>query len=347
MNINVSYDKEKLIAKYLDARAKVKEKSESLCIWPVYKNDLNGFGIENVSSFGIQSCFSYTREALNAQKDGNVQYHTLSWINLEGDIEEAKKYPYAYIVASTERDLMDIERCGFPLNRVFINVNVGMNRGGFSVDKVNEIFATYPEGVDRNVFSHCPYSGEKVSKYIKNLNEAYSKIDNICNASVGNSSVYEYVIECETSPFTFKNSGFIMLRLGRALVFCGQISIPVLRAWEVKKGENLGYDHPAIEDMTVGIIPIGYFSTERREYVYDSSGNKLPVVTQMNDTTIVKLDGSNLNIDPTGKLDQYVYLFKNTDEDGKNWNGKVPVQEHFMNHVMDIVRWGKRFKFPR
>lgn len=224
----------------------------------------------NVDYFGV----AYADEGVELRKEG-IKIPVIVMNAEEGSFDEIIAHnlePSIYSFRQLDkfiRALIDHQIKSYP---VHIKIDTGMRRLGFLTDDVDELInaiTSQPEVRIKSVFSHLaaadnPNEDVFTQKQIQIFDYCAQKLE----TGLGY-TFFKHILN--TSGIErFPNAHFDMVRLGlglygssdtiKTLEPVGTLSTVISQIKTVKKGESVGYSRNqyALEDTTIGVIPIGY-----------------------------------------------------------------------------------------
>lgn len=302
-------------------------------IIPVIKNNCNGLGIETMAKVFDKLtdivATSYAEEILPL----DIEARKLAWI---WDVES---YSRLYHNATEKqkakvelvcKELDQVQFCydnNIPIHLAF---NIGMNRGGFTLTDIKSLCDIIKDyNYPLYLTTHCPAEDrlyiedyeERFWKLFETINEYSTLKITEFNTHYTNSAVFKTL--SNDKPFL---GGYA--RLGEHLLLPKTIeedgenynpvtvSTKIAHIQKVAAGETVGYQHyKASRDMTVAVLPVGYYNFDNINTVYcPKTSTKFKVLAQMHDTTIIRIpDGFNLQ-----RGDEIVLLNNKLMYD--NWN---------------------------
>lgn len=264
---------------------------------PVIKNNCNQLGFIKMFEFfkglGCKTiCCSYARELLKVADDDTVWKMAWNW---RPDEEYAKIKKLMLVCKNKEQ----IEFCLKHNIKYFVCFNLGMARGGFTIDDIPNI--DFPI---ENILTHCPHPTlQGLDIYEKQVFELLDILKNagynIKEVSAGNTLV----------TMMKPSLRFDYCRVGGGLVMPNygygaepknykplEVKTYISSIEEVKALNYVGYDFKCIEkDSITAIIPVGYYTFNtplKRVLVHTKSGDyKCEVIAPMHDTTVIDVSG--------------------------------------------------------
>ncbi len=213
-----------------------------------------------------------------------------------------------------------------------IEINTGMGRCGFDMDKLDEIL--FLKDLDINfcgTFSHLSFSFAKKSEFVEKQREKFEKAVEYLNEKGFKTGVLH--LANSSAFFKYENTHFDMVRVGSALLGriaeaasfnlkkVGYLKSQIIETNFLKKGENIGYANTYCvkRDTKTAIIPIGYadgFMVEKKNdtfrffdilrYIYNDLKPK---------KYFVKINGKNARI--LGRVGMFNIIADVTDIDAK------------------------------
>jgi alanine racemase len=167
------------------------------------------------------------------------------------------------------RALIDLDIKSYPIH---IKVDTGMRRLGFMTHEIEELISTLssqPEVRVKSIFSHLAASEDEREDLF--TNKQIQRFQYMCHnieSGIGYNCIKHIL---NTSGIErFKHAQMDMVRLGLGMYGVtqhqagienvGTLTTIISQVKDVKKGESMGYNRMqfALNDMTIGIIPIGY-----------------------------------------------------------------------------------------
>lgn len=164
--------------------------------------------------------------------------------------------------------------------RANIEIDTGMGRCGFSVEKLDEILSVKDLLIDYcGTFSHFSFSFAEKSIYVSEQLEKFKKAVSYLNENGFKTGVLH--IANSSAFMKYKEAHLDMVRVGSALLGrvegavafglkkIGYLETRVVEINHLKKGANVGYanTYKVKKDTKTAIIPIGYadgFLTEKK-----------------------------------------------------------------------------------
>ena len=207
---------------------------------------------------------------------------------------------------------------------VHIKINTGMNRLGVNsvceFKKILKLIKNNKNICFEGVFTHIFDSKDKIitQKQLNLFKEYVSKISTNLKPiiHIGGSNLVNYSVDfvdyirCGISLYGYAQKNVLP---------CMKIRSKVVKIFNVKKGEFVGYDcfYRADKDIKVAIIPIGYAdgiirSFQQDMYVY-YKGKKIKIIGKIC-MDMFMVDVSNINI----KCGDFVTVFDNAEHWSKN-----------------------------
>ncbi len=250
----------------------------------------NGYGLGLVEysklllEYGIDllgvSCFD---EAIALKDNGiNCEIVLLTPYSDEDVLKEIVKRDIIATVGSTT-SAKALENAGVVLGktpRANIEIDTGMGRCGFSVEKLDEILSVKDLLIDYcGTFSHFSFSFADKDVYVLNQLEKFEKAITYLNNNGFKTGVLH--IANSSAFMKYKETHLDMVRVGSALLGrvegaesfglkkIGYLETRVIETNLLKKGSNVGYANTfkVKKDTETAIIPIGYadgFLTEKK-----------------------------------------------------------------------------------
>ncbi len=167
------------------------------------------------------------------------------------------------------RALIDLDIKSYPIH---IKIDTGMRRLGFMTQDVEELISTLssqPEVRVKSIFSHLaasddPHEDLFTNKQIQQFQYVCHKIE----SGVGYDCIKHILNTSGIERFQHAQMDMVRLGLGMYGVTkglpdienVGVLTTNISQVKNVKKGESIGYGRSqyALQDMTIGVIPIGY-----------------------------------------------------------------------------------------
>jgi alanine racemase len=178
-------------------------------------------------------------------------------------------------------DLVEHYKAGGKIPAIHIELDTGMHRLGFDVNKLNDLIEVLKKenGIQiKSVFSHLAASDEPdMDDFTLQQVSAFKKATDEIEKEIGKPFLKHIANSAGASRF--KEAAFDMIRLGVGLYGVGVDSVeqaklqPVISLFstvaqisEVKKGESIGYGRSFVAEnnMTIATVPIGYADGYRR-----------------------------------------------------------------------------------
>lgn len=167
------------------------------------------------------------------------------------------------------RALIDLDIKSYPIH---IKVDTGMRRLGFMTHEIEELVSTLssqPEVRVKSIFSHLAASEDEREDLF--TNKQIQRFQYMCHnieSGIGYNCIKHILNTTGIERFAHAQMDMVRLGLGMYGVTnnvpnienVGTLSTMISQIKEVKKGESMGYSRAqyALQDMTIGIIPIGY-----------------------------------------------------------------------------------------
>lgn len=281
----------------------------------VVKADAYGHGViqvcktlKNTDAFSV----AFVNEALELRDNGiKNSLVALQGFSTEEDLKSAVKHDIQVVIHHKEQ-LRILKNVGVmePLN-VFLKVDTGMHRLGFSVTEFNSVLAEVksllPPASKLRLMTHFASADELESQVTQDQLNIFFNL--------ANEHPYEQSIANSAGILAWPNSHCDWVRPGLALYGVNPVNkhdlsadvnlrpvmslhAPLISIKQCKKGEKVGYggDFCCPKDMLIGIIAIGYADGYPRHLeIAPSVGigeHKAPVVGRVSmDMIAVNLDG--------------------------------------------------------
>ncbi|MCG8574019.1 MAG: alanine racemase [Flavobacteriales bacterium] len=200
--------------------------------------------------------------------------------NALDDIIEYSLEPSIYSIEALQEFIHELilkQRSNYPIH---IKLNTGMNRLGFNEDELAELISvlqTQPEVYVKSIFSHLSSADDtRESEFTFGQIRKFEIMSGMIKDQLG----YPVIRHIANSAATlnYRQSHFDMIRMGiglfglvdaknKSLENALSLKSRISQINLVKQGESVGYGRSFIaeEDMTIGVVPIGYADGLRRE----------------------------------------------------------------------------------
>lgn len=166
------------------------------------------------------------------------------------------------------RALIDLDIKSYPIH---IKVDTGMRRLGFMTHEIEELVSTLasqPEVRVKSIFSHLAASeNEREDLFTNKQIQRFQYMCHNIESGIGYNSIKHILNTTGIERFSHAQMDMVRLGLGMYgvsnqpnIVNVGSLTTIISQIKNIKKGESIGYSRAqfALQDMTIGIIPIGY-----------------------------------------------------------------------------------------
>ena len=204
------------------------------------------------------------------------------------------------------RALIDQGIKSYPIH---LKIDTGMKRLGFMIEEIEELISTIssqPEVRVKSIFSHLAAAdNEREDLFTSKQIQIFQYVCHQIETGLGQNFIKHILNTSGIERFNYAQMDMVRLGLGmfghseqlKSLKPVGTLTSVITQIKKVKKGESVGYNRSqyALQDMNVGIIPIGYadgFSRNLSDGVGSVfiNGMKAPVIGKVcMDMTIVNL----------------------------------------------------------
>lgn len=239
-----------------------------------------------INMFGV----AYADEGIQLRKAG-VKIPILV-MNVEessfADCINYKLEPSIYSIEQLEafiKALIEQQKSAYPIH---LKVETGMNRLGFTEDKIKELISllqVQPEVHVKSIYSHLATADDPESDFVHEQAQRFNRI----SESIGDALPYRFDRHLLNSEgaLNFPQYHYDLVRLGigmygyspsaehsknlrSAIRWYSRVS----QLKRVKEGDSIGYGRSSVanRDMTIAIIPVGYADGFRRSLSNGKAG---------------------------------------------------------------------------
>ncbi|MCB9194740.1 MAG: alanine racemase [Flavobacteriales bacterium] len=245
-------------------------------------------------------------------RDDNIQLPIIVMNSEKGaydKIIEKRLEPSIYCFRQLDefiRTLIDLDIKSYPIH---IKLDTGMKRLGFLNEDIEELISTLasqPEVRVKSIFSHLAASDDPREDLFTNKQiQIFQYMAHQIESGLGYNCIKHILNTAGIERFGHAQMGMVRLGLGmygvssfkNNLEPVGNLTTVISQIKTVKKGESIGYNRTqfALNDMIIGIIPIGYADGFSRilsngEGTVYINGKMAPVVGRVcMDMTIIDL----------------------------------------------------------